>query len=252
MAGTALITGATAGLGAEFARQLGGKGVNLVLVARDTAWLAAFAAELSATYGVSATWLAADLSTASGRSAVADRLASTDEPIRILINNAGFGLLGAFEENSLADEQALLEVLVTAPLQLTHAALAAMLPRRDGVILNVASVAAFTPRGTYGAAKAWLVSFSRWANLYYRDRGIRVTALAPGFVRTEFHSRMKASTRGIPGALWLNAPYVVRIALRDVARGRAVSIPSLRYRILVVLSVVLPARVAAAGALRAR
>lgn len=249
---TALITGATAGLGAEFARQLAAKRVDLVLVARDAARLERFAGELADRYGIGAEWLAADLSTRAGVESVEKRLADPARPVGILVNNAGFGLRGRFEENSIAEEQQHLDVLVTAPLRLSHAAIVAMLPRRSGVIINVASVAAYTPRGTYGAAKAWVLSFSRWANLHYASSGIRVSGVAPGFVRTEFHERMAVGTSNIPDFLWLKPEQVVREALQDTALGKAVSIPSVRYRIIVALTKVLPARLAAAGALRGR
>jgi uncharacterized protein len=134
-------------------------------------------------------------------------------------------------------------------MRLMHAALQQMLPRGSGVILNVASVAGFTPRGSYGAAKAWLLSFSRWANLHYRPRGITVTALAPGLVRTEFHQRMGVRTDTLPGFAWLDAERVVRIALRHAARGRAVSVPTLRYKLAVALARALPDRFSAAGTL---
>ena len=248
----ALVTGATSGIGAEFARQLAQRGHDLVIVARSAARLEEVAARLRATTGAGVEVLAADLSTREGLRAVEDRLGTSASPIGVLVNNAGFGLQRPFDENSVDEEQELLDVLVTAPMRLCHAALRQMVPRRSGVIINIASVAAYTPRGTYGAAKAWLLSFSRWANIHYRGRGITVTAVAPGFVRTEFHERMDVRTDTIPDALWLRAEMLVRLALRDVDRGSAVSIPTARYKLLVALSRVLPARVVAAGALRGR
>jgi short-subunit dehydrogenase len=180
------------------------------------------------------------------------RLQDDGEPVVYLVNNAGYGLREPFERNRLELEQAHLDVLVTAPMRLSHAALAAMLPRRAGTILNVASVAAYTPRGTYGAAKSWVLSFTRWANLTYRGRGVTVTAVAPGFVSTEFHDRMAVTKDGIPRLLWLDPPYVVDRALRAADRRRAVTIPSLRYRLIVGLSRVLPSQIVAKGALRGR
>jgi short-subunit dehydrogenase len=250
--GRALVTGATAGLGAEFARQLAARGCDLVLVARDEERLARFAAELSAAHGVGAEVLAADLSVREDIARVEARLGDADSPVEVLVNNAGYGLRHAFDENPIEVEQELLDVLVTAPMRLMHAALQAMLPRRSGTIINVASVAAYTPRSTYGASKAWVLSFSRWANLTYRGRGVTVTAVAPGFVHTEFHDRMRVSKGGVPGVLWLRPARVVRVTLRAADRGRALIVPSLRYTALVALSRVLPARLAAKGALRAR
>ena len=248
----ALITGATAGIGAEFARQLASLHYDLVLVARDRERLEASAAQLARQHGVSVEVLAADLLSAEGLAAVEKRAADSTHPITMLVNNAGFGLKNSFERNSIADEQAHLDLLVAVPMRLTHAALGQMLAVHSGTIVNIASVAGFTPRGTYGAAKAWVLSFSRWANIYYRPRGVSVTAVAPGFVRTEFHQRMKVRTDTVPGFLWLTTEQLVRIALHDVARGKAVSIPTIRYKLVVWLTSWLPNRVIAAGALRGR
>lgn len=248
----ALVTGATAGLGLEFARQLAAGGHDLVLVARDAQRLASTAHDLATAHGVDVETLSADLSLRGDVDAVAARLTAQERPVTVLVNNAGFGLTPPFHANPVDDEQRHLDVLVTAPMRLAHAALGAMRPRRAGTIISVASVAGFTPRGSYGAAKAWILSFSRWANLEYRRDGITVTAVAPGFVRTEFHARMAARTDTIPDALWLDAATVVRSALAGAARGRAVVVPSLRYKVIVALTRVLPARVAAAGSLHPR
>ena len=138
-------------------------------------------------------------------------------------------------------------------MRLRHAALPVMLSRGGGRIITVASVAGFVPRGTYGAAKGWLISFSRWANVAYRRRGVTVTAVCPGFVHTNFHERLglPPGQEGVLPGLWLEAETVVREGLRDAARGRAVSIPSRRYRLLVAASRLLPdavvVRVAARG-----
>ena len=249
---TALVTGATAGIGAEFARQLAQHGYDLVLVARDAARLAEVAKALSAEHGVYATSLPADLLTPEGLAAVEQRLSTRTTPIDLLVNNAGYGLAGAFDTNTVDDEQRHLDLLVAVPMRLSHAALQQMLPRSTGTIINIASVAGFTPRGTYGAAKAWVLSFSRWANIHYRPRGITVTGVAPGFVHTEFHDRMKVSKASVPSFMWLTAEQLVTGALRDVARRKAISVPSLRYKVIVALTKVLPARVVAAGALRGR
>lgn len=249
--GWALVTGATAGIGAEFSKQLAVRGYDLVLVARDVARLED-TAEGVRRFGVRAEVLPADLSVRADVERVEARLQDIAQPVVYLVNNAGYGLREPFEQNSLELEQAHLDVLVTAPMRLSHAALAAMLPRRAGTILNVASVAAYTPRGTYGAAKSWVLSFTRWANLTYRGRGVTVTAVAPGFVSTEFHDRMAVTKDGIPWLLWLDPPYVVDRALRAADRRRAVTIPSLRYRLIVGLSRVLPSRIVAKGALRGR
>jgi short-subunit dehydrogenase len=248
----ALVTGATAGIGAEFARQLAARGYHLVLVARNEQRLRDSAAALAGEFGVSTEVLAADLLATEGILAVEERLRSAQERIGILVNNAGYGLRKPFDENPVGDELDHLRILVEVPLRLTHAALEQMLPAAAGTIVNIASVAGFTPRGTYGAAKAWVISFSRWAHLYYGGRGISVTAVAPGFVRTEFHERMEVSTTSVPDIMWLKAEVLVRKALRDVERNRAVSVPTVRYKLVVWLSGWLPKRIVAAGALRGR
>ena len=246
----ALITGVTVGIGAEFARQLAAQGTGLILVARDLERLEAKAAELAAEFGVSTEVIRADLMTPDGLALIEQRVARSD--VDIVVNNAGFGLRPPFEENPIEDEQGHLDLLVAVPMRLTHAALQQMLPRRSGTIINIASVAGFTPRGTYGAAKAWVLSFSRWANIHYRSRGITVTAVAPGFVHTEFHDRMKVGKDNVPAFMWLNADQLVRIALRDVARGKAVSVPTARYKFVVWLTRWVPASIVAKGALRGR
>ncbi|WP_375384941.1 SDR family NAD(P)-dependent oxidoreductase [uncultured Microbacterium sp.] len=242
MARTALITGASSGLGAEFARQLAARGMDLVLVARDRAALDTIASEVSRSYGVVAEVLPADLVDPEQRSEVIARLAEGEHPVDMLVNNAGFGLPLAFEEGDIDDEVRHLALHVEAPLRLTHAALTPMLARRSGRIVNVASVAGFLPRGTYGAAKSWLISFSRWANVTFAPRGVTVTAVCPGFVHTNFHERLGLAPgeEGVAPWMWLNAPDVVREALRDIARGKAVSIPSLRYKAIVALSRLVP------------
>jgi short-subunit dehydrogenase len=242
---TAVITGATAGIGAEFARQLAEQGHNVVLVARDAARLEAKAAELESRYRVRAEVLPADLTEDAGVAAVVARLSDPARPVDILVNNAGMGLLRSFAENDIADEKRHLKLHVESAMELTHAALQGMLLRQSGRIINVASVAAFLPRETYSAAKAWLVSFSRWANLAYAGRGVRVTAVCPGFTRTEFHDRMGMDKSVAPGWMWLQPERVVREGLADNQRGKAVSIPARRYKILITAARVLPARLVA-------
>jgi short-subunit dehydrogenase len=242
MARTALITGASSGLGAEFARQLAGRGMDLVLVARDRDALEALAASVRDAHGIEVEVLPADLLDPEQRGRVVARLSGAEHPIDLLVNNAGYGLPLAFEANDIEDEVRHLDLHVEVPMRLAHAALPGMLARGSGRIVNVASVAGLIPRGTYGAVKGWLVSFSRWANVQYRDRGVTATAVCPGFVHTNFHERLglPPGEEGIPGWMWLDASDVVRDALRDVARGRSVSIPSTKYKALVALSRLLP------------
>lgn len=244
---TALVTGATAGIGLEFSRQLAGRGHDLVLVARDAARLEAVAAELRTTYAVEAEVLAADLSKLDHLSLVEARAADRERPVDLLVNNAGFGLKERFLDNPIEVEQAQQDVLVRAVLRLTHAALGSMVERSgnaatDGVgVINVSSVAAFLPRGTYSAAKAWVNSFSAWAHAEYADRGVTVMALCPGFVRTEFHERLGVDRdSSAPKLLWLEADRLVREALADFDQGKAMSIPSKRYKAIVRATSVVP------------
>jgi uncharacterized protein len=248
----ALVTGATTGLGLEFASQLAAEGHDLVLVARSADRLAERARELSERHGVEVDVIAADLTAPDELARVEARVASPERPIDVLVNNAGYGLLRPFDENTVSQEDHHVALHVRVPLRLTHAALRQMLPRRSGMIVNVASVAGYTPRGTYGASKAWVQSFTRWASWYYRQRGVHVSAVAPGFVHTEFHQRMGARKERIPAFLWLDAPRVVRTALRDARRGKAISVPSLRYKVIVALTKVLPTSLIATGSLTGR
>jgi short-subunit dehydrogenase len=249
---TALITGASAGLGAEFARQLAAQGRNLVLVARDRARLEAAAAGLEQRYGIRAEVLPADLTDDGGVAAVVGRLTAAENPVGILVNNAGIGLLHNFEKNHISQEKQHLKLHVETSMELTHAALRGMLERGSGRIINVSSISAFLPRGTYAAAKAWLLSFSRWANLAYGLRGVKVTAVCPGFIHTEFHDRMGADKSVTPAWTWLTAERVVREGLADNLRGKAVSIPSKRYKAVALAARVLPDRLITGPARKAK
>lgn len=242
---TALVTGATAGLGAEFARQLAEEGHHLVLVARDAGRLRAAADVLERDYSITAEVLPVDLADDAGVAAVVERLQDPARPVDVLVNNAGIGLLHSFEKNSLEDEKRHLRLHVQTPMELCHAALQGMLLRGSGRIINVASVAAFATRGSYSAAKAWQVSFSRWANLAYAAGGVKVTALCPGFTHTEFHDRMGMDKTVAPRWMWLDARRVVRDGLADNAHGKAVSIPSKRYKVVSAVARILPARLTA-------
>ncbi|MFJ8805051.1 SDR family NAD(P)-dependent oxidoreductase [Streptomyces sp. NPDC102490] len=229
---TALITGSTAGLGAAFARRLAADGHNLVLVARDTKRLREQATELHDRHGIEAEVLTADLSTDAGIDAVAARLGDRRSPVDLLVNNAGFGNKGRFLDVPMADELTMLKVHCEAVLRLTSAAVEAMRERGRGGVVNVASVAAFVPRGTYGASKAWVVQFTQGVAKDLAGSGVRLMALAPGFVRTEFHERAGMGTDNIPNWMWLDADNVVAAALADLSRGKSLSIPDPRYKTL--------------------
>ncbi|WP_341934751.1 SDR family oxidoreductase [Microbacterium sp. LWO14-1.2] len=250
---TALITGASAGLGEEFARQLARRRADLVLVARSAGALEDLAADLRSEHGVAVEVLVADLADEAGVGSVAARLRDVDDPVDLLVNNAGFGLPLQFADNDIDDEVRHLRVHVEASMRLMHAALQTM-RGRGGRIVNVASVAGFISRSTYSACKSWLIGFSRWANTEYAADGVSVTAVCPGFTHTSFHERMglPPGQEGVPAFMWLDARTVVREGLRDAALGRPVSIPSFRYKALVLLTRVLPTSLTARIARRGR
>ncbi|OAH16267.1 SDR family NAD(P)-dependent oxidoreductase [Streptomyces jeddahensis] len=237
---TALITGSTAGIGAAFARRLAADGRNLVLVARDTKRLREQATELHDRHGIEAEVLTADLATEDGIEAVARRLKDPRSPVDLLVNNAGFGNKGRYLDVSMADELTMLKVHCEAVLRLTSAAAEAMRERGRGAVINVASVAAFVPRGTYGASKAWVVQFTQGAAKDLAGSGVRLMALCPGFVRTEFHQRAGMSTDSIPKWMWLDADKLVTAALADLSRGKTLSVPDPRYKALMGLVKVAP------------
>jgi short-subunit dehydrogenase len=247
---TALVTGSTVGIGAAFARRLARDRHDLVLVARSADALRRQAAELHDRHGIEAAVLVADLSTDEGLAAVEARLTDPARPVDLLVNNAGFALKGRFPEVPVADELRMLKVHCEAVLRLTHAAVGPMRERGRGSVVNVASVAAFLPRGTYGASKAWVVQFTEGAARDLAGSGVRLLALCPGFVRTEFHQRAGMRTDSIPGWMWLDADRVVDAGLRALARRRTVCIPDARYKTLMGAARLVPRR--ALGGLSSR
>lgn len=252
MTKTALVTGPTAGIGNSFARRLAAKGHDLVLVARDQERLEALAEELEKKHRVNVEVIGADLATTEGMDRIAQRLTESTAPIDLLVNNAGASLAGWFGTTDIADEDRQLDLLVRAPMHLMDAAIKSMVGRGRGAIINVASVAAFTPRGAYSAHKAWLVNLSQWANIQYSSSGITVQALCPGFTRTEFHQRMGADITTVPRWMWLRADTVVKGSLKDLKKGKPISVPSLRYKVLATLSRHMPASLVAKIAKRGR
>jgi short-subunit dehydrogenase len=238
---TALVTGATAGIGAAFARRLAADRTSLVLLARDGDRLRASADELHRAHGVDVEVLVADLATDDGIAAAERRVA---DGVDLLVNNAGFGNHGRFLEVPVADELTMLRVHCEAVLRLTSAALPGMVARREGGVINVASVAAFFSRGTYSASKAWVVTFSESVRQDVAGSGVNVMALCPGWVHTEFHERARMDMSGVPEFLWLDADRLVAAALRDFRRGRSLSVPGLPYKAVLGLNRLVPRRLA--------
>jgi short-subunit dehydrogenase len=210
-----------------------------VLVARDAGRLEELASELRG-HGVEVEVLPADLTDSDQLARVEARLSAQDRPVQLLVNNAGFGHKQSFLDSDVEQEQQMLDVLVTAVLRLTHAALRTMVARGSGGVINVSSVAGFLPRGTYSAAKSYVTQLSRWADATYRGQGVRVMALCPGFTRTEFHARMGVSRSSAPGWMWLEADAVVREGLADFDAGKSLSVPSVRYKVLTALARYVP------------
>ncbi len=233
---SAVVTGATAGIGKVFAQQLAAQGHDLVLVARDAARLQALCDELSLQYGINAELIAADLSRDEGMRRVGERIAQMGSLV-MLVNNAGFGTKGKLANRPLAEQATMLELHVMAPMLLTRAALPGMLARKRGRVINVASVASFVYGAgnvNYCATKAYLRVFSLALEEELRGTGVHVQALCPGFTHTEFHDRGGMSKSSIPSFLWLSAERVVRESLEQAAAGtKVVCIPSKRYKFLV-------------------
>ena len=222
---TALITGASAGLGAEYARQLAAAGTNVILVARRLDRLEELARDLRSRYGVAVDAVAADLSTEAGLTAVEARIAG-DPALDLLVNNAGFGGRAGFVKGAPAEHIAMARVHVDATIRLTRAALPGMIDRGRGAIINVASVAAFSPfsGAMYSGTKSFLVMFSENLQSELRSKGIVIQALCPGLTHTEFHAVADVKLSGVPELFWRTAEYVVRVSLRRLG-GRVVCIP---------------------------
>jgi short-subunit dehydrogenase len=228
----ALITGATAGIGAQYARLLAKEGFDLILVARNKNRLASTAKSLNKEFGVKVEVLPADLTKPVQLEKVRKRLSDSKKPIEVLINNAGFGINKSFLVSDLSDEQGLLDVLVTAPMRLTHAVLPIMKERNSGTIVNVSSVASWIAGGSYSAAKSYLTVLTESLHTELRSTKVKISALCPGFTRTEFHERGRMKMNGLPNFMWLSAEKVVRKSWRDVNAGKVISIPGWQYLIL--------------------
>ena len=227
----ALVTGATAGIGESFTRLLAAEGFNLVLVARDEARLHERAQGLKDKYGADSVVIVADLATESGSAKVEEYLANNE--VEVLINNAGFGINKAFTMSDLAKEEEVLKVLVRTPMRLMHVALPKMKERNSGVVINVSSVASFIAGGAYSASKSYLTVLSESLHTELSATNIKVSALCPGFTRTEFHQRGRMKMAGLPEFMWLNSDALVAKAWKDALAGKPVSIPGWQYKLLV-------------------
>lgn len=239
----ALVTGASSGIGEAFARRLAGRRTNLVLVARSGDELEKLAVELRGGHGVSVDALPADLTTAAGCGLVCERLRVDGEPIDLLVNNAGVGTSGPFGEVPLERERRLLALNVSALVQLSHAAVATMRPRRHGGVINVSSLSALQPYpfgATYGASKAFVNSFSKALHTELAGHGVKVLALCPGFTHTRFQSSAGIARTPIPDWLWLQPDEVAREGLRALHAGRSVRVVGTAFRVWAGLTKVVP------------
>jgi short-subunit dehydrogenase len=237
--GTALVTGASSGIGRAIARQLAGEGTDLVIVARDEARLKALAAELAVDVEV----LVADLGDAAQLARVEARLADADRPVDLVVNNAGFGTYGDFVDLDLDGEVREIAVNVTAVVRLTHAALAGMVPRGSGAVMNVSSVAGLqaTPgNATYGASKAFVASFGEAVAGELAGTGVTLTTVLPGYTHTEFAERAGIGGRQIPKPAWQTAEEVASAALEATRAGRPWLVPGLLNKAMVGAATPLP------------
>ena len=234
----ALVTGATAGIGESFTRLLAAKGFNLVLVARDEARLHERAAGLKENFGAESVVIVADLATEAGCAKVEDYIRAHE--IEVLINNAGFGINKGFTMSDLAKEEEVLKVLVRTPMRLMHVVLPAMKERNSGIVINVSSVAGYIAGGAYSASKAYLTVLSESLSTELSSTNIKVSALCPGFTRTEFHQRGRMKMAGLPNFMWLNSDVLVAKAWKDAISGKPVSIPGWQYKALIGLISLLP------------
>jgi uncharacterized protein len=235
----ALVTGASAGIGEQFARILAERDNDLVLVARDRARLEALAKEVEQAHRVDVEVLPADLVDAEQLAVVEQRAADVDT----LVNNAGFGSFGSFHELDIDTETKEVQLNVVAVVRLTHAAARGMTTRGKGGILNVASLAGFQPtpnNATYAATKAFVLSFTQAVHDELTGTGVSVSALAPGFTKTEFQTRASFDSSSVPGFMWQDAEPVARAGLDGLAKNRAVVVPGAMYRVAAALTSVTP------------
>ncbi|MEX5303962.1 SDR family NAD(P)-dependent oxidoreductase [Kocuria sabuli] len=229
---TALVTGGTSGIGAAFADALARRGNALVLVARDADRLEQTAARLRSEHGVPVEVLPADLADRGDVDRVAARIEDPQRPVDVVVNNAGFSVKTPFTAPDTGAHDRAFEVMCRAVLVLSAAAARAMTARGSGWIINVSSTAGLITMGSYSAIKAYTTAFTEALAVELRGTGVHVTALLPGWVRTEFHERAGISGSSIPSFMWLTPERVVEEALDDVARGKVISMPTKRYRTL--------------------
>jgi short-subunit dehydrogenase len=233
--GVALITGASSGIGAEFARQLAARHYDLLLIARREERLRQLADQLHDWHGVQVDVLAADLSLSSDVDRVCDHITATNN-LQLLVNNAGFGITEPFATSNLDQQVDMIELHVLAGVRLMHAALPGMLAHQHGGIINVSSLASYVAlpsNANYSATKSFLTVFTAALQAELRETGVRAVALCPGFTVSEFHGASDTVRRPeIPGFLWLHSGQVVREALAALEDGQSVCVPGVVYKLM--------------------
>ncbi|AOZ73132.1 short-chain dehydrogenase [Boudabousia tangfeifanii] len=230
--GTALVTGATSGIGEEFCWQLAAAGHNLVIVARNEQKLNETAQKITQAARVKVEVLPADLTKPEDVEKVCERLTAKQAPVGLLVNNAGMALGQPFAAGSYEKEEYALDLMVRSVMRLAHAAANAMGERGRGAILNVSSIASRTPYGTYAAHKAWVRSFTEGLALEMAPKNVTVTALMPGWVMTEFQQRGGLDHTIWPKFMWIDVAEVVSQSLAAVRRGQVEVVPTWRYAVL--------------------
>ena len=244
----ALVTGASAGIGAEFCRQLATNGYQLVLVARRADKLQTVADELQNSYATHSVIITADLSQKDAGEAIVKRLEQENIRIEYLVNNAGYGLPGSFHVPEWQEHADFIQVMMTAVCELTRRLLPGMQERKRGFIVNVASVAGLVSTSAghtlYGASKSFLIRFSEALALENEEKGVKVCALCPGFTYSEFHdvNGTREMISKLPAYLWLDAKDVVADTIRAMSadRVRTVLIPGRQYKAIVFINRYLP------------
>jgi uncharacterized protein len=241
----ALITGATSGIGAEFARRLASDGYDLIMTGRRRDKIESLAAGLSQQYGIRAEVVICELSDRNQIESLADRVAN-ESSIEVLVNNAGFGTRELFHEEDAAGHENMLFVHCLAPMRLIHAALPNMLKRGRGIIINVSSLRAFGPGrrvAVYSGTKAFLNNFSEAVHIENMGKGIKIQVLCPGFTRTDFHDRIGLETSPMNKGLvrWMSAARLVDISLRYLKKNRVICIPGFWNRMMIFVQSLMPA-----------
>jgi short-subunit dehydrogenase len=231
----AVITGPTSGIGLAYAQELAREGYELLLVGRNEIKLKQLQLDLNAKSEI----FVADLSVQAEILRVGSHLEGLKQ-IDLLVNNAGFGSSLPFSQNSLAEEIEQMEILMKAVMVLTHATLPKMIKQNSGIILNISSVAAWVPTGTYAAAKSWVTSFTESISAELKGSKVQVTAVAPGFTKTKFFDRSQMKDDDVPNWLWLTPEQVAKESLKDARSGQLISIPGAQYKAMSTVTRSLP------------